>query len=351
MDGLMERELVKGVKFIAEKKLRKKWVCANSEDIYDIYTCCWPPTHFCTSHWCFGSSASSWDIYPSIWVVFFLDILHISRKCITFIAEILYIVLINLSVHIWLMLQKFLILPGHIPEHQSCLFQIFQTIPQHVLHLAFWFQIFWTLDASFLCAHSADAPEVLHFFQDIYLSTRAFFVDILDTPRICITFGILMLDILDIQHLIYLCTFCWCFGSLCTSSWCSDSSTFSRTFPWEPWLVFSDILKIHGHVLHLYMGGHILFWTFSPQFICTLTTDASQVPHFPGKFTQTPALCFLWIFHAFQGHVFLGHLHGHQGYFYFRYSTHLWQMYYIFTWHFGISTNHPQVFPHVNSMV
>ena len=40
-----------------------------------------------------------------------------------------------------------------------------------------------------------------------------FFLDILDTPRTSVTFKIFMSGISNIQYLIYLCTFCWCSGS------------------------------------------------------------------------------------------------------------------------------------------
>ena len=47
-------------------------------------------------------------------------------------------------------------------------FQMFWTLLGHLLHLKCLFQIFQTFGTSFICAHSADAPEVLHFFQYIY---------------------------------------------------------------------------------------------------------------------------------------------------------------------------------------
>ena len=131
---------------------------ASSKNIYNIYTCCWPPIYLCTSHWCSRSSAFSWEIYPSIRIVF-SDIPNTPKTCITFgicISDILSIQTPNIFVHILLMLQKFHIFPGHLPKHQVCCF-----------------------------------------------------LDILDTPRTCITFGIFIYNISDIQPSIYLCTSCW----------------------------------------------------------------------------------------------------------------------------------------------
>ena len=73
----------------------------------------------------------------------------------------------------------------------------FQDIYQgHVLHLTYLFWIFRKFSSSCICAHSADAPEVLHFFQDIYLRTRAVLFRYSRHPRTCITFDIFISDIL-----------------------------------------------------------------------------------------------------------------------------------------------------------
>ena len=60
------------------------------------------------------------------------------------------------------------------------------------------------------------------FFQDICPSTRVVFLsDIPDTPKTCIAVGIFILDILDIQQLIYLCTCsgsCVFFQDICPST-------------------------------------------------------------------------------------------------------------------------------------
>ena len=105
----------------------------------------------------------------------FSDIPHISRTCITLISDISDLQLPNLFVHVSLMLWMFRIFPGHLPEHQGCVFEIFRTLPEHVLHVVYLFQILRTMSNPFICAHSPDALEVPHFFQDIDLSTGAVF--------------------------------------------------------------------------------------------------------------------------------------------------------------------------------
>ena len=104
------------------------------------------------------------------------------------------------------------------PITRTVFFRIFRTLSGHALHLVYLFWIFRTFSSSFIFAHSPDAPEVLHVFQDIYPSTGAiFFSDIPNTPRTCITFDIFILDIPDIKHLIYLCMlqkFCIFLGHL-----------------------------------------------------------------------------------------------------------------------------------------
>ena len=238
----------------------------------------------------------------------------------TFIADISDIPLLNLLVHIWLMLWKFLIFPGHRPKHQGCSFQIFWTLLWHVLHLAYWFQIFWMFNASFICAHSADAPEVLNFFRTFAWAPALFFLDILENSRTCITFDIFISDLSDIQHLIYLCTFCWC----------SRSSAFFRTFTQAPGLFCSDIPDTPRKCITfdifisdisdiqqlIYLCNMYYIWyIYFRYFGCA-------APHL-----FLHILLMLWKFC-----IFSGHLPEHQGcFFFFGYSRHSQDMYYI--WH------------------
>ena len=101
---------------------------------------------------------------------FFLDILDIPGTCITFqhLAP-------NLLVDIPQMFWKFCIFPEHLPEHQGCLFWTFCTFPGDVLHLFWTFQTFsspiYLCTSGWCSGHSA-------FFQDIYLNTSFFFLQI-----------------------------------------------------------------------------------------------------------------------------------------------------------------------------
>ena len=189
--------------------------------------------YLCTFCWCSRSSTFFQDICPSTRVVFF-GYMDTPWTCITFGIFISDISDIQHLIYLC-MLQKFRIFLGHLPEHQSCFFSdildtprtsvtfkifmsgisdiqylislctfcwcsgssaffqdiyptitvvflwIFRTLPGHVLHLTCLFQIFRTFRSSFICAHSPDAPEVLHLFQDIYLSTGAVFFRIFRT--------------------------------------------------------------------------------------------------------------------------------------------------------------------------
>ena len=108
------------------------------------------------------------------------------------------------------MLQKCCIFLGHLPEHQGCFFR-YSRHPWDMYYI--WHMYFGDLGHSalqFICAHSADAQEVPHFFRTFTWASELFFLDIPDTAGTCITFGIYISDILDIQPPIYLCKSCWC---------------------------------------------------------------------------------------------------------------------------------------------
>ena len=56
-------------------------------------------------------------------------------------------------------------------------FQISWTLLGHLLHLKYLCQVFQTFSTSFLCAHSADALEVLHFFRTFTRPSLLFFFE------------------------------------------------------------------------------------------------------------------------------------------------------------------------------
>ena len=120
----------------------------------------------------------------------------------------------HLFVH---MLQKFCIFSGHLPEHQGC-----------------------------------------------------FLSDIPDTPRTCITVGIFISDISDIQQLIYLCTFSWCSGSsaffqgICASTRDVFLPIF-RTLPGQIYFGYLGHSAAHWlvHILRVLRKFRIFFKTFT----------------------------------------------------------------------------------------
>ena len=99
------------------------------------------------------------------------------------------------------MLRKVCIFSGHLPEEQDCFPSGILDTPRKCIT----FDIIVS-DISdiqqliYLCTCSGSSA----FFQVICLGTRAaFFSDIPDTPRTCITFDIFISDISDIQQFIY----------------------------------------------------------------------------------------------------------------------------------------------------
>ena len=137
-----------------------------------------PKIYFFTSSrfWCLRISRLSQGIYLETSVIF-LDILHIPGTCITFVhvSDFRHSAS-NLLVNIPLMHCKFCIFPGHFPQHLGYFFQIFHT-SGHVLHLYMWvvylIRTFWTFSPQFICAHPADGSSA--FSLDIFLNTRVIF--------------------------------------------------------------------------------------------------------------------------------------------------------------------------------
>ena len=71
---------------------------------------------------------------------------------------------------------------------RAAFFRIFRTLPAHVSHLAYLFQIFRTFSSSFICAH---APKVPHFFRTFTRAPGMFFFRIFRTLPGHIYFGYL----------------------------------------------------------------------------------------------------------------------------------------------------------------
>ena len=113
-----------------------------------------------------------------------------------------------------------------------------------------YFRSFGHSAAHYLCTFFWCSGSSAFFFGTFTQAPVLFFSDIPDTPRTCITFGIIISDISDINHLIYLCmlrkfhiffmTYTWASGLffpafahssspsiyLCTSGWCYGGSTY-----------------------------------------------------------------------------------------------------------------------------
>ena len=139
---------------------------------------------------------------------FFSDIPFNARTYITFIADISDILLLNLFEHIWLMLQKFLISHDIYLSTRAVCFRYSRHYHDMycIWHINF---RYFRHSMPHLFVHILLMLWKFHiFFRTFTQAPGLFFSDILDTSRICITFGIFISDILDIQHLIYLCTFC-----------------------------------------------------------------------------------------------------------------------------------------------
>ena len=164
---------------------------------------------------CSGSSAFFQDICPSTRDVFFSDILASPKTCITvgiFISDI-------------------------------------SDIQQLI----------------YLCTCSRSSI----FFQDICPSTRVIlFLDIPDTPRTCITAGIFISYISDIQHLIYLCT-------------CSRSSAFFQD-------IYLSTRINYFRIFHTFPGNVLHVWHLAPKFIGAHLADAMEVLHLSSTFIQAP---------------------------------------------------------------
>ena len=202
--------------------------------------------------------------------------------------------MLHLFVHILLMLQKFPIFSGHLPEHQGCFFFGYSRHSWDMYYIWHIFFGYFGHSTTHLFVHILLMLWKFHIFPGHLPEHQDWFFS--DISHISGTFitsvhvGNFILDISDIQPPIY----------LCTSSWCSGSSAYSQDislgtmagFFWHsanPWDMYCICT----------CGGNTLISTFSPQFIFTHTTDASQVPHSPRIFTQTPKLfCFGYSAHS-----------------------------------------------------
>ena len=200
----------------------------------------------------------------------------------------------HLAAHLCIhMLQKFRIFVGHLPKHQGSFFFGYSGHSQDMdYNLQIYFGHF---------GHSADdlflymLRKFCIFSGHLSKHQDCFPSGILDTPRKCITFGIIISDISDIQQLIYLCI-------------CSGSSAFFQVICLGTRAVFFRIFwTLPGHGLQFAN----LFRTFRTCSSWFISAHAPEVPHFFRTFAQAPGL------------------------FSFRYSGHSQEVYYIWHNYFG----------------
>ena len=131
------------------------------------------------------------------------------------------------------MLWKFRTFSEHLPEHQDCFFSGIPDTPRKCITFGIIISVICLTRAVFFFRYSGHSQDMyyiwhiyfgyfghsavhlfVHMLQKFHIFSGhlpehqgSFFSDIPDTPRTCITVGIFILDILDIQQLIYLCTF------------------------------------------------------------------------------------------------------------------------------------------------
>ena len=229
--------------------------------------------YFCTSGWCSRRSAFSQDIYLSTRAVF----LGYSRHPVSTFSIFIFNIS-NIQPSIFLCTSgwccRSFTFAGTFTQAWGLFFWSFCTFPGHVLYL---FQTFQKFSPQFICAHSADTLEVLHFPRTLTQMPELSFFRYSMHSRDMYYIWHIYLDISDIQPPIY----------LCTSTRYSRRSTISRKFTQTPKLFFFQIFHTFlGHVLYLFQT----FQTFSPQFICAHSADASEDLHFLRKFTWASGL-------------------------------------------------------------
>ena len=110
----------------------------------------------------------------------------------------------HLFVHILLMLQKFCIFFGTLPEHWGYFFFRYSRHSQDMYYFDIFILDIWDIKhLIYLCMFQ----KFCIFLGHLPERQDCFFSDILDTHRICVTFDMFISHISDIQQLIYLCTF------------------------------------------------------------------------------------------------------------------------------------------------
>ena len=138
-----------------------------------------PLIYLWTFHGCSRSSAFSWDIYQSISIVFFRHFAHSQDMYYIYFGHFRHLAPQFICAH---MADAHVLHLSRIFTQAGCFFLLdISDTPETCIHLAYLFQIFQTFSTLFIFAHSADAPEVLHFSRIFTWAPGLFFSDILDT--------------------------------------------------------------------------------------------------------------------------------------------------------------------------
>ena len=222
-------------------------------DISNIYL----PIYLCTSCWCSRSSTFSQGIYPNtrvnyfwIFCIFLGHVLHLAYLFQTFRA-------FSPPIYLWksgwcsrsstffpaiysnTRLVSFPDIPG------TCIVSILN--------------ILWHLVPQFICAHPADAPEVLHFPRTFTRASGQLFSDFPHISGTCITFSF--------GHFRHLAP-----QFICAHLADADVLHFPEQLPKHQGCFTQIFWTFLGHVFHLYMSMAYLiriFQTFShPIYLC-----------------------------------------------------------------------------------
>ena len=200
----------------------------------------------------------------------------------------------NLFVHILQMHWKFRIFAGSFTRTAGLFFPGFPHIPETCtafLHVCD--------SRQFICAHPADAPEILHFSWVIYTDIRVVFFRVFRTSLGHVLHFYMCVAYLSrtFTHQII------CVHPAYTPKVLHLSRTFTRTLGLFFLYVFCTS---PGHVLHLYMSETYLFRMFTHQLVVYIPQMLQKFHICQGHLPRHLG-CFYWVFHTSLGHVL--HLH------------------------------------------
>ena len=153
-----------------------------------------------------------------------------------------------------------------------------------MLHFTYLFQIFWTFSNSFICAHSAEPPEISHFSRTFTQAPRLIFFRYF--------------------------THSWDNLYMWVASLFQTFQIFSPLFicahPADALVVlhFSDIPQIpETCIAFVHMGGTCYLEHSAPNLFVHIPLILHKFHIFQGHLHKYQSCFFFWIFHTFWGHV------------------------------------------------